>query len=64
MKNKVERLIQQASDLKDLKESYSEQMTTKVRESRHIELGSKLNEASTRFNIEGTRYYVMKGKVE
>ncbi|KAJ8444268.1 hypothetical protein Cgig2_024594 [Carnegiea gigantea] len=37
LKNKVERLIHQARDLKDLQESYFDQMSTRVRKTRHIE---------------------------
>jgi len=36
LKNKVEKLIQQAKDLKDLQESHSDRMTSEVRESRRV----------------------------
>jgi len=58
------RRIHQACDLKDLQESYFDRMTTKVRESRHIEVGSKLNEASHQLDIESTHYNAVKGKLE
>ncbi|KAJ8438376.1 LOW QUALITY PROTEIN: hypothetical protein Cgig2_006294 [Carnegiea gigantea] len=61
LKNKVEKLIHQACDLKDLQNSYSEGMIT---ESRHIELDSKLNEASHWLDIESTHYNALKAKLE
>ena len=64
LKNKVERLIQQANDHKDLQESYSNQMTSEVWQSRRIEVGRKVDEDSNRLNVEGTRYYAMKAKLE
>ena len=64
LKNKVEKLIQQAHDLKDLQGSYSDRMTSEVRESRRIEVGGKLDKASNRLNAEGTRYNAMKAKLE
>ena len=64
LKNKVEKLIQQANDLKDLQDSYSDRVTSEVRESRRIEVGGKLDEASNRLNAEGTRYNAMKAKLE
>jgi len=39
-------------------------MTFEVRESRQIEVGSKLDEASNRLNVEGIRYNAMKAKLE
>ncbi|KAJ8432843.1 hypothetical protein Cgig2_024531 [Carnegiea gigantea] len=63
LKNKVERLIHQACNLKDLQESYSDRMTTEVRESRCIEVGNKLNEASHQFNTESIRYNALKAKL-
>jgi len=39
-------------------------MTSEVRESRRIEVGGKLDEASNRLNTEGTRYNAMKAKFE
>jgi len=64
LKNKVEKLIQQANGLKDLQESYSDQMTSEVRGSCRIDVGSKLDEASNRLNTKGTRYNAMKAKLE
>ncbi|KAJ8424352.1 hypothetical protein Cgig2_033471 [Carnegiea gigantea] len=64
LKSKVKRLIHQACDLKDLQESYSDRMTTKVRESHLIEVGSKLNEASYQLEIKSTRYNALKTKLE
>jgi len=39
-------------------------MTSEVRQSRRIEVGSKLDEASNQFNAEDTRYNVVKAKLE
>ena len=39
-------------------------MNTEVRESRLVEVGSKLNEASYQLEIESTRYNVLKTKLE
>ncbi|KAJ8442297.1 hypothetical protein Cgig2_011220 [Carnegiea gigantea] len=64
LKNKVERLIHQACDLKDLQESYSDQMTIEVRESRRVEVGSKLDVASHQLNTEIARYNALKAKLE
>jgi len=64
LKNKVESLIQQANNLKDLQESYSDRMTSKVQESHRIEIGRKLDEATNRLNAEDTRYNAMKAKLE
>ncbi|KAJ8426368.1 hypothetical protein Cgig2_001894 [Carnegiea gigantea] len=63
LKNDVERLVHQAHNLKDLQESYSDRMITKVRESHCIEVGSKLNEASHRPDAENTRYNALKAKL-
>ncbi|KAJ8420833.1 LOW QUALITY PROTEIN: hypothetical protein Cgig2_017698 [Carnegiea gigantea] len=52
LKNKVERLIHQACDLKDLQESYSNRVTTEMQESHHNEL-----------HIESTHYNVLKAKL-
>ncbi|KAJ8430152.1 hypothetical protein Cgig2_005514 [Carnegiea gigantea] len=63
LKNKVERLIHQAGDLKDLQESYSDRMTIEVRESRRVEVGSKLDAASHQLDTEIARYNVLKAKL-
>lgn len=42
LKNKVQRLIHQAHDLKDLQESYSNRMTTEVRDSCRVEVLTRL----------------------
>jgi len=39
-------------------------MTIKVRESRLIEVGNKLEEASNLLDVEGTHYNMMKAKLE
>jgi len=39
-------------------------MTAEVQESRHIEVGSKLDEASNRLDAEDTCYNAMKAKLE
>ena len=64
LKNKVERLTQQADDLKDLQESYSDRITFVVQESRRIEVGIKLDKASNWLNAKGTHYNVMKAKLD
>jgi len=64
LKNKVEKLIQQANDLKDIPESYSDRMTFEVRESRRREVGSTLDEGSNRLNAEDTCCNAMKVKLE
>lgn len=64
LKNKIERLIHQACDLKDLQESYSDRMTTEVRDSHLIEVGSKLDEASRQLDAESTRYETLKIELE
>ena len=46
LENKVEELIKQACDLKDLQESYSDRMTTEEQDSYRIEVRGKLDEAS------------------
>ncbi|KAJ8426173.1 hypothetical protein Cgig2_021027 [Carnegiea gigantea] len=63
LKNKVERLIHQAGDLKDLQESYSDRMTIEVRESRRVEVSSKLDAASHQLDTEIARYNVLKAKL-
>ncbi|KAJ8431985.1 hypothetical protein Cgig2_005914 [Carnegiea gigantea] len=63
LKNKVERLVHQACDLKDLQESYSGRMTIEVRESRRVEVGSKLDAASHQLDTEIARYNVLKAKL-
>ncbi|KAJ8422461.1 hypothetical protein Cgig2_011973 [Carnegiea gigantea] len=63
LKNKVERLVHQACDLKDLQESYSDRMTVEVRESRRVEVGSKLDAASHQLDAEIARYNVLKAKL-
>ncbi|KAJ8431723.1 hypothetical protein Cgig2_013422 [Carnegiea gigantea] len=64
LKRKVERLIHQVCGLKDLQESHSNRMTTKVRESCLIEVRSKLNGASHQLDAESTRYNALKTKVK
>ncbi|KAJ8425953.1 hypothetical protein Cgig2_016233 [Carnegiea gigantea] len=63
LKNKVERLVHKACDLKDLQESYSDRMTIEVRESRRVEVGSKLDAASHQLDTEIARYNVLKAKL-
>jgi len=63
LKNKVERLIHQACDLKDLQESYSDQLTTDVWESLHTEVGNKLNGATHYLDAKSTRYNPLKAKL-
>ncbi|KAJ8432645.1 LOW QUALITY PROTEIN: hypothetical protein Cgig2_011811 [Carnegiea gigantea] len=63
LKNKVERLVHQACDLKDLQESYSDRMTIEVRESRRVEVGSKLDAASYQLDTEIARYNALKAKL-
>ncbi|KAJ8420035.1 hypothetical protein Cgig2_011956 [Carnegiea gigantea] len=63
LKNKVERLIHQACDLKDLQESYSDRMTIEVRESHRVKVGSKLDAASHQLDIEIARYNALKAKL-
>ncbi|KAJ8453327.1 hypothetical protein Cgig2_008211 [Carnegiea gigantea] len=63
LRNMFERLIHQARDLNDLQESYSNRMTTEVRESCRVEVDSKLNEASHRLDVESTRYNAHKAKL-
>ncbi|KAJ8426509.1 hypothetical protein Cgig2_013192 [Carnegiea gigantea] len=63
LKNKVERLVHQACNLKDLQESYSDRMTIEVRESRRVEVGSKLDAASHQLDIEIAHYNALKAKL-
>jgi len=63
LKNKVEKLVHQACDLKDLQESYSDRMTIEVREIRRVEVGSKLNTASHQLDTEIARYNALKAKL-
>ena len=63
LKNKVERLVHQACDLKDLQGSYSNRMTIEVRESRRVEVGSKLDVASHQLDTEIVRYNALKAKL-
>ncbi|KAJ8420712.1 hypothetical protein Cgig2_006264 [Carnegiea gigantea] len=56
-------LKDKACDLKDLQESYSDQMTIEVQESRRIEVGTKLNEVSHHLDTESTRYSALKAKL-
>ncbi|KAJ8420964.1 LOW QUALITY PROTEIN: hypothetical protein Cgig2_019213 [Carnegiea gigantea] len=60
LKDRVERLIHQTCDLKDLQESYSDRMTIK---SRRIEVRTELNEASYHLDTESTRYSALKAKL-
>ncbi|KAJ8423647.1 hypothetical protein Cgig2_010634 [Carnegiea gigantea] len=63
LKNKAERLIHQARNLKDLQVIYSYQITTEVRGSRRIEVDGKLNKASHQLDTENTRYNALKAKL-
>ncbi|KAJ8443564.1 LOW QUALITY PROTEIN: hypothetical protein Cgig2_020651 [Carnegiea gigantea] len=55
LKSKVERLIHQARDLKDLQQSYSNRMTS--------HRGRILNEASQQLDVESTHYNALKAKL-
>ncbi|KAJ8428098.1 hypothetical protein Cgig2_012390 [Carnegiea gigantea] len=62
LKNRVERLIHQAYDLKDLQESYSGRMTIEARESRLIEIDTlnamEVIDPTTKASLEKTKAYV------
>ncbi|KAJ8437337.1 hypothetical protein Cgig2_015068 [Carnegiea gigantea] len=58
------KLIYQACNLKDLQESYYNQMTIEVQESCRIEVDNKLNEASNWLDAESICYNALKAKLE
>ncbi|KAJ8431916.1 hypothetical protein Cgig2_016349 [Carnegiea gigantea] len=53
---KVERLIRQACDFKDLQQSYSGRISAEEHNNCHMEVQGKLDKASRRLNTEGTHY--------
>ncbi|KAJ8435728.1 hypothetical protein Cgig2_017707 [Carnegiea gigantea] len=55
LESKVERLVKQACDLKDLQQNYSGQTTTEEQDSCHIEVQGKLDEASRQLDAKGAR---------
>ena len=56
LESKVEGLIRQACDFKDLQQSYSGRLSAKEHDNCRMEVQGKLDEASRRVNTEGTHY--------
>ncbi|KAJ8445794.1 LOW QUALITY PROTEIN: hypothetical protein Cgig2_027875 [Carnegiea gigantea] len=56
LESKVERLIRQACDFKDLQQSYSGRISVEEHNNCRMEVQGKLDEASRRLNTEGTHY--------
>ena len=56
LESKVEGLIKQACDFKDLQQSYSGRTSAEEHDTCRMEVQGKLDETSRRLNIEGTHY--------
>ena len=62
--SKVEGLIKQACDFKDLQQSYSGRTSAEEYDTCHMEVQGKLDEASRRLNTEGAHYEVKTAKLK
>ena len=56
LESKIEGLIKQACDFKDLQQSYSGRTSAEEYDTCHMEVQGKLDEASRRLNTEGAHY--------
>ena len=56
LESKVEGLIRQACDFKDVQQSYSGRISTEEHNNCRMEVQGKLDEASRRLSTEGTHY--------